>query len=349
MKNRIRGVRGGPFAGGSTVVLLTMAIAILASGRSGIAEDVVTVKRSNAPGETRRQGTIIDYTGRTLTLRLPSGRDEQIESSRVTGYATELVPEHANADQMFAKGRFTDALVSYREAIQNEQRGWVRRVILARMARCYSNMQQIVQAGEAFRLLLQSDPETQLFGAIPLAWVSSTPSPDVVERANQWIGSSDMPAVQLMGASWLLGTAHRQRAIEVLGTLTAARDPRVAGLAEAQLWRDRLVTASLEESQRWEEQVRSLDVSLRAGPYFMLGQLLARHGLNKAAALAFVRVPVQYSAQQDLTAEALFAAGEQLEKAGEREEAQAVYQELAREHANHRLAPPARQRLRQNR
>lgn len=338
-------IHGSCPAGGPVIAGLIL-VTFLGSVQTLEAEDVVTVKRSNPPGKSRRRGTIVDYTGQTLTLKLSSGRQEQIESSRVLGYETERVPEHENADQMLADGRFSDAIVSYRAAIQSEERRWMRRVILGQMARCYHNMQQIVQAGETFKLILQSDPATRLFDAVPLTWVSSTPPPGVIERARQWAGNSDLPAVRLMGASWLLGTPDRRDAIDTLSKLTDSGDPRVATLAEAQLWRDRLVTASIEDSIHWEERAESLDVSLRAGPYFMLGQLLARHGRNKAAALALMRVPLQYSDQQDLAAEALFAAGEQLEKAGEREEAHAVYRELVRKHQNHRLAPLAQQRLR---
>ena len=104
-----------------------------------------------------------------MTLRIASGREEQILSARILGYETELVPDQQNGDQLFAAGRYADAIVSYTKAIKVEQRTWVRREILAQLVRCYTNLQQHVRAGETFLLIIRSDPATQLLSAIPLS------------------------------------------------------------------------------------------------------------------------------------------------------------------------------------
>ena len=275
------------------------------------AEDLVIVTRTQPPGESRRRGTIVEYTGQVLTLRLSSGRDEQIESSRVTRYETERVPDHRTGDQLFAEDRFAEAIVSYRRAVNEvEQRRWMRRVILAQMARCYRNMQQIDRAGETFLAIVRSDPTTQLLDALPLAWVASAPPADLVDDSTRWLETEGEPVVQLMGASWLLTTTAHKKAIDVLTKVAESPDRRIATLAEAQLWRDKLVTASREEIERWEHQLDTLDDSLRAGPYFLIGQAWARHGRHASAALALLRVPVLYPQDQNLAAEALLAAGD---------------------------------------
>ena len=196
-----------------------------------------------------------------------------------------------------------------------------------------------------FWLIVGSDPTTQLFDAIPLAWVATPPTADLVERSKRWIEDTDMPTARLMGASWLLATAQRQQALDVLSKLTSDADLRIAMLAETQLWRDKTVTASIDDIERWKKRIQDLDASLRAGPDFLLGKALARHGRSAEAAVALMRIPILHPEQQNLAAEALFAAGEQLEKMGDRGGARTVYKELVQTYRTHRLAPPAQQRL----
>lgn len=265
-------------------------------------------------------------------------------------YQTELGADHRSGNQLFEENRFADAVVSYRKAVEQEQRRWMRRVILARMVHCYHNMNRIVQAGETFRLILQSDPTTQLLHAMPLDWVSASPPSGVVERARRWIAEEAFPAMRLMGASWLLAGPHRKQAIKTLDSLSKVSesktsDPRIAKLAQAQLWRDQIVTAPVETIAQWKQTVTTLPPNLRAGPYFLLGKLQARHQRHQEAVLALMRVPILYPAQQDVVAESLFAAGEQLNKLGNKKGATAVYKELVTKHPNHRLTPLAQQRL----
>ncbi len=313
--------------------------------QQGWAEDVVVVARTQPPGELRRRGTIVEYTGQALTLKLASEREETIESARVLGFETTRVPDQENGDQLFAEGRFADAVANYRRAVDREQRTWMRRVILAQMVRCYRNMQQMVRAGDTFLIVMRSDPTTQLLDAIPLAWVSTPPPADLVQRSSQWLEDAKIPAARLLGASWLLATGQRQPALDVLKKLTEDPDPRIALLAEAQLWRDQIVTASPEDIQEWQQLQGKLDVALQAGPNFLLGQALARQNRSGAAALAFLRIPVLAPDQYDLAAEALFAAGEQLEKMGDRSGTRTVYRELVQTYGKHRLASAAQQRL----
>ncbi len=325
--------------------LLCWALLIVHSGLVW-AEDTVTVTpRLNSDGLLRRKGTILDFTGTALTLQLPGGREEQIPTSLVIGYETQRVPDQQTGDQLFAEGRYADAVVSYRRAVDVEQRKWMRREILAQLVRCYKNLQQYVRAGDTFLLIVQSDPTTQLLDAIPLAWKPEQPAADLAQRAEQWLQDQDVAAARLMGASWQLFTSHRERALESLSTLSTHPDPRIALLAEAQRWRGEMVTATLEQALRWQQQLRRLDDSLQAGPCFVLGQALARHNRSEEAALAFLRTAILHSVEADLAAESLFAAGEQLEKMGNRAGATTVYRELLQKHPKHALAPLAEQRL----
>lgn len=310
------------------------------------AEDSVTIEGRQGSGTTtHRKGTILDYTGKWLTLQLPGGREEQIPASRVVGYETPLSADHRSADQLFAEGKYADAVVGYRRAVEAEPRKWVRRVILAQLVRCYKNLQQYVRAGDTFLLIVRSDPTTQLLDAIPLAWKAEQPSAELADRAQRWLADTDSHIARLMGASWLLMTSQRDEALQALSGLTTNPDTRIALLAEAQRWRAEVVTATLEQAERWQQLLPRFEESLQAGPRFVVGQALARHNRRKEAALDFLRTAILHSVEEDLAAESLWAAGEQLEKMGNGAGARTVYRELLQKHPKHPLAPMAQQRL----
>ena len=208
-------------------------------------------------------------------------------------------------------------------------------------------MNQPDRAGDTFLIILRSDPTTPWFDTIPLAWKPQPPAGSWEQRAADWMESPTAPAAALMGASWLLSTARRDQALNVLRQLAADQDSRVALLAEAQQWRVQLVTASAEDIARWESVIARLDGSLRAGPYFLLGHALARQSDPVRAALAFLRVPILHPEHQDLAAESLLMAGDQLTLAGNRDGAATVFRELMQKHPDHVLAAAAEQRLRE--
>ncbi len=330
-------------------VAATASVIVLLIGLSSVmAEDTVLLiprEESDAPG--RRKGTILDYTGTALTLQLSGGREEQIPSARVCGYETARSPDHETGDQLFAEGRYADAVVSYRRAVESEPRKWVRRVLMAQLTRCFRNLQQVDRAGEMFLLIVQSDPATLWLDAIPLAWKPQHPSPELAERAERWIEQTDSPTARLMGASWLLTTTKRDQALSTLAGLTTHNDPRIALLAEAQRWRADQLTASLDQALRWEQQVQRLDESLQAGPWFVVGQALARHNRTDQAALALMRTAILSGADADLVGEAMYAAGEQLQRMGDSDGARTVYRELVEKHPKHSLVSQAQERLQQ--
>ena len=212
------------------------------------------------------------------------------------------------------------------------------------MVRCYTNMEQIEKAGVAFHVIC-SDPKTQLLGAIPLAWGTSPTPPQLVRVATEWLDDTEPPLINLIGASWLMTSPQRPDALTTLAKLAESSDPRTAQLAEAQLWRDQLVTATVEDIAGWAAKAAAMEETLQAGPQFLIGQGWTRHGRHTDAALALMRVPVLFPKNKELAAEALLAAGQQLEKMGDHSGAKSVYQELLRSCPNHRLAPVAKQRL----
>jgi len=336
----------GPSSGGRCpIAWLSVALGCVLLWRTSRAEDTVIVSRADGRGETRRKGEVLDYNGTGVVLRSPSGQREQIPAERVVRIETGRLPEHETGDRLRTEGRYEDALISYRKAVKQEPREWVQRQILAEMVGCYQNLGQFDTAGSTFLIIARIDPATPLFHVIPLAWKPHQPSPELARQASAWMGEEGIPVAGLLGASWLLATNQREEALKKLRALAALPDSRVARLAEAQQWRTRMATASEKEIDRWGERVAGLEVALRAGPYFVMGQTLAQQRVHAQAALTLLRVPILYPACRDLAAEALLSAGEQLELAGEGGEASNVYRELVEKYVQHPVVPLARERL----
>ncbi len=327
------------------MAMLFSCLLLVLIGDTAKSADTVKYIRSAKRSAVTQQGTIIDYTGASLTLELAGGRRVQIPTDKIIAVETVRSDSQRAADRLLLDGHPAQALTLYRRAVRDEQRAWMRRWILADMCRCYAQLGQLPQACDTFLILVHSDPATPWFDAIPLCWTARPVPSDMQQRAESWIESSSA-VEQLLAASWLLTiSSQRTRAVAQLQHLTAAPDRRIAGLASAQLWRTSLATATGKEVAQWQAAIDGLPTSLRAGPYYLLGLALARLGRRQDAALALMRIPILFSKQRMLAAEALWTAGQQLERLKQPDEAVRVYRELANRHDDCPLASTARARI----
>ena len=328
-----------PFLGGLGVLVVLAA--------SAMGKDVVVVAIGDAgTGQTRKTGIIQDYTGRQLTLRTTSGNELTIATDKVISLETERAEPQLAGDRLLAEDKFREALEAYNRAAGLDRRVWMRRQILAQMVWCLRGMQDIPRAGDTFLLILQSDPHTQYFAAMPLNWLDGQRPAGIAQRSNEWL-TAKPPAARLLGASWLLATEDRGQAVSTLQALQHNADPRIAILAEAQLWRTQTVTANGDDTAHWQQLIRRLPVPLRAGPYWVLGRTLARQGQHPQAALAFLRAPILDREQRNLAAHCLLAAGDALVHAGDHSGARRIYDELSGDFAGMQPAELALQRIQQ--
>jgi tetratricopeptide (TPR) repeat protein len=310
------------------------------------ADEVVVSTGPDAQGRTRRMGEVVDFTGAGLVLRVAGGAETTIPAERVLEVRAEWSPSHRAGDELFAEGKFAEALEKYRQAVGQEQRGWVRRRLTSQAVWCYRNLGQHEFAASSFLSLASQDPATPHFDAIPLSWTSAQPGAAFEAKLRKWLDDQN-PVISLVGASWLLTSADRSAAAERLRTLTGADDSRVALLAQAQLWRTQQATAKADDVARWRSAAERLPELLRSGPYYVIGQSMARLGAGEEAALVLLRVPVLYPQHRELAAESLFAAARELEKLNRADEALRLYQELWNNYRENQLADLARQRLEQ--
>jgi tetratricopeptide (TPR) repeat protein len=308
------------------------------------AEDTVYISTgAETGGYSKWTGEVLEYTGVELRMRLSGGLERSFPAERVLRIETRYGPEHREADSRFAQGKFDEALALYGPARRSEPREWVRRQITAQMVWCYRALGRLEEAGEEFRVLVQSDPTTPYFACIPLAWMPS-PASIILERtARQWLDQDEIPAAVLLGASHLMSTSSRAAALAKLKRLTTGtQDGRIAFLALAQTWRAAVVTADPEQIKAWNETIERMPESLCAGPYYVLGQAWAQRQAWEQAALAWLRIPILYAEHRELAARALLDAGHALEKLGQADQAARLYGELIRDYPDDPSAGEAR-------
>lgn len=295
--------------------------------------------------EVRRTGEVIDFTREALRYRSTQGKETKIPAARIIRVEPSLIESHASADEQFQAGNFKDAQVAYRTAFRAEKRNWLRREILSQIVKSYINLSDWRAAAQAFLLLYQDDPSTRHFDAIPLVWRPFQPDAATATEARQWL-KSELPPARLIGASWLLSTADRPTAIQTLEVLTRNDDRRVAQLAHAQLWRTKMVMTRRDVVlNEWTRAVDLMEDPLRAGPYFIVGRALEKHGDTDRSVVALMRVPMQYGWMRGLAAEAMWEAARQLENARQVREAAGLYRELVRDYPGTTPATQAQERL----
>jgi tetratricopeptide (TPR) repeat protein len=334
--------RNRPHAPQIAISVVYLLVFLSSAGDLG-AEDVVTVRNVGSQQVHRLRGEVVDYTGKELTLRRQE-REERIPAERVVDVETTWSEPQRQAQARTDQGALAEAVPLWRDALQQESRAWVRRLILARLARCYFELGQFDLAGDMFQALVQSDPQTPYLDAMPIVWGEIGCPPSLESRARRWTESALSP-VQLMGAAWLVASSGASDAQMVLSRLTRDPDPRVAWLATVQLWRTELRSRSASESiSQWESSIERMPVSLRAGPYFVLGQAYQWNNDSRAAVLAYLRVPILYPEQRRLASHALWSAATILEKS-DSESARMLLREIVERYPETTNAQQARLKL----
>jgi tetratricopeptide (TPR) repeat protein len=284
--------------------LLALWLPALAMGE----EDWVRVRpaqRQLPPVE--RRGVVEEYNGSGLTLRQGTSK-VTIPLDQLLEVHYTKIPAETTADAARAAGDLKLALTSYEQARDAEQRPWARRLVQVKLAACYEWNDDLPRAGDEILALLEEDPASPHFYALPLAWQNRPSHEPLVTKARRWMADGKRPAAMLLGASWLLTSTERARALEVLADLSSDIDPRIAPLALAQQWRVQVVTATNTDLERWEEITRRLPAELQGGPLLLIGQAQLRQKNTSAALLALLQPALLKPQREAVIAEATLTA-----------------------------------------
>ncbi len=311
-------------------------------------EDTVLLRAEKPDGsKTRWTGEILDYNAKELRLRLISGKERIFPASEVAAVHTTLGAEQQAGDERFAAHDYAGAFERYRAALgsQGERRDWVRRQIAASSIDCQRARGQFDAAAQSFvKVLLANEIDTPYLDCIPLCWRAGDHPPALERAAVTWLADSGSPFVSILGASWLIGGPQNSAAVAKLQRLSVDRDRRVAWLAQAQLWRTTLFSATEQDLLGYMRAIEDCPPELRAGPYFVLGAALAAKRPDDAL-LCLLRVPLVYPRDRPLGAAALVAAAEIFQRQQRDEDAARLYREVVDDYPEQPEAKVATQRL----
>ena len=288
-----------------------------------MAERDVVVQKSSNGSSVRRSGTILGWTGLTLQLQ-QAGRVRDIDGEEVIRIETQWPSGYEQGLDEFSRKDFNAATSSLSNALSQERRSWAQNIIRSKILRSQLASDDLPAAANTFFQIIAADPQSRFVSLCPLRWTGNDAGMN--RQAADWI-KSDEPIVQLLGASWSVGTGG-DTARETLKNLARDIDPSVAALAVGQLWNLRQTKMTAAELQVWQNKIETMPISARAGPHYAIATAYARSGFEDEAISNYMRITILHPDQPLLAAPALYQSASLLHNTGRTAGAQKLIAEL---------------------
>ena len=193
---------------------------------------------------------------------------------------------------------------------------------------------QHVPAAQSFFRLVSNDPQSRFLHLAPLPWETGKSGGNVpsAAQAQKWLeaggrAGSDLAAVSLVGASWLM-TSQPQDARPVLEELATDLDPTISALAVGQLWRQQKTAINAKRLTVWRRRLEIMPKPASAGPLYTVALATSQASLNDLALRDFMRIVILHPEQEIIAAPALYRAASLLHNEGRTEVAASLVEEL---------------------
>ena len=293
------------------------AIAILwASGiflicTAAMGQDTIVYQTAPAKPSQTRQGTILDYNAKVLTIKIGDNQ-RRIPSSQIQSISTAYTTSHVRGNEQWNKKNYIEAIKFFRDALDQEPRDWVQREIKSQLVQAMRENGNWLESAKIFTELLAFEPQCRFFDVIPVAWTPMNPNAGRTTTAEKWMEGSDEIRT-LIGSSYLMSTVKREQALKKLQKLKQSKDGRVARIATMQIWRSRMLVASESEVKAWKQKLEKFPESIRSGGYFVIAGAYANNPKlasvsRDRAAIELMRVPILFPTKHRLSASALHSA-----------------------------------------
>ncbi|MDR3109786.1 MAG: hypothetical protein LBU65_08875 [Planctomycetaceae bacterium] len=322
--------------------------------------DSVAVRQNADSNVVTINGKIVEYSGISgLVIVTQANEKHSIPLEQIVNVTPERLQVHKIADEAFTEKRdYVSALALYEDSRKQEsppERKWIRNLITAQIARCYTALGKQTEASNEFFVLCRSDLFTPHLEAAPLLWfppsgrTSFTATP--LETAAARLldnGSTSPPALLLVSSILAVSPVQelRSRGIEQLRYLSRPPEKtqadneqtirvQVARLATALLWRTQYVVTSKNfETIRKEREniINALPQNLRAGAYYLLADAYYQRNENEQAVINWMRLPILYPENRPLAARSLQDSARALRQLGRTEQAESLLREVANQY-----------------
>jgi len=240
-------------------------------------------------------------------------------------------PAYAQVHSLFEQRKFKEVLQQGQAVLSlAEIPRWQQRVMVCEMVDSAMALQQYSAAARVFKVLSQDSTPELLMSRIPIPWSDELlrVTPALTQEALGWI-ESDKPAMQLLGASWLLAGEHRLAAIDKLKSLSSNASPMIAAYSKIQLWRLTIPEEILSDGfLEWVAQRDALPVPLQAGPTMLLAHRLEQANQPKLAIAEWLRVTSMHADRYHLAEQAVRRGADAAKKLGDEELAQKIVQKI---------------------
>jgi hypothetical protein len=205
---------------------------------------------------------------------------------------------------------------------------WQQRMIHALIVDSLVAQERWDKAAQLYKNLATESPPPLLASVIPIPWTDSVATisdrDKMKNNATEWMESTNL-YLQLLGASWLLDGADRERAIAQLQQLSQSNVAWVAAYAQCQLWRTMAPKELSQGAFSKAIAIRdSLIVPLQAGPTSLLGDRLSRGGARDLAIEQWSRVAVLHPERYALAKRCATSASEAIRSDGSDSTAQVL-------------------------
>ncbi len=249
--------------------------------------DQIMMRDGNSQRTRVIPGVIEDLAGHSVVFRRGGNTVEVFKLQEIESIQFGKSASFDEGLRQMQNREWLPAIASLKIAETTEPREWVVREIRGSLGEALRAAGKFDECMEVVERIYEVDPSTRHLNLLPLVWDERLPPEDRVSARLEDLKSPSLLR-QLVAASALLqDAAHESAAAGVLQSLRTGPRASLQELAEAQLWRLRLLhpeAIRASETALWMQRVRDFDKRQRSGPEFVIGRaLLAVHDYDNAS------------------------------------------------------------------